>query len=348
MAQIPGGGLKFSTPDVRSKSDLGGIAFTAVPLRCLERIDCREGELSLEIWLAADSEASSCLKRILDLRRPDGSEAFYIGQWKSEFIVRTFNSRHAASGRYREVGLRQVLSTGRQSVLTVTSNGAGTHIYVNGRPAAQYPGLQLLQEGQKLEGHRLYLGNAPDLGCSWPREVFGLAPYDRALTSGEVCEAGGRRRAWGGTGAVACWSLADGAGGDVTADLSGSMNVLDIPRHLVFVKQFLGWAALRHLPLSDLVLNLLGFVPFGLLVSLRITAAGRLSIRSCGLATLALGFGVSLLIETVQVFLPGRDSSLLDLVANTVGTAAGALIALVVFIRCSRVRGLIKSGHSPS
>ena len=333
VAQIPGGGLKFSAPSNSSKRDRGGIVFTAAPLRCHATADCRKGEFSLEIALAAGSEASTCLKRILDLRWPDGSEAFCIAQWKASFIVRTFNSPLAADEPYREIGVRDVLAAGRQSVVTVTSSGAGTHIYVDGRPAKQYPGFRLLQEGQTLEGHRLYLGNAPDLNCPWPGEVFGLALYGRALTPEEVCEAGGRRQACGEPGAVACWSFGDSAGGEVTADLSGSGNALNMPRDLVFAKRFLGWADLRHFPFSDLTLNLLGFVPFGFLVSLRISATGRLSIRGSGLPTLALGFGVSLLIETAQVFLPGRDSSLLDLAANTVGTAAGALMAMVALKR---------------
>jgi hypothetical protein len=42
---------------------------------------------------------------------------------------------------------------------------------------------------------------------------------------------------------------------------------------------------------------------------------------------------VSLAIEVTQVWLPGRDSSLLDLMANTVGTAMGAVPAIVCAAR---------------
>jgi hypothetical protein len=54
-----------------------------------------------------------------------------------------------------------------------------------------------------------------------------------------------------------------------------------MPRDLVFEKPFLAGRS-PALPLSDLALNLLGFVPFGFLVSLRIAAAGRLSGWGCG------------------------------------------------------------------
>ena len=335
VAPIPSGGLKFSAPSNSSKSELGGIVFTPLPLKCHATSGCREGEISLTIGLSAGSEACTCLKRILDLRGPNGSEAFYFGQWKSYFIVRTFNAPAAAGKSYREIGVRDVLAAGRQSVITVTSSSAGTSIYVHGRLTGHYPGFRLLQEHQMLQGHRLYLGNAPDLNCPWPGDVFSLALYARALTPEEACDAGRRREDYGGTGAAACWDFGSGAEQEVAADLSGSGNALDMPRNLVFTKRFLGWPDFQHLPLSDLALNLLGFVPFGFLMSLRILTAGRLSMRRTGLAALTLGFGVSLLIETVQVFLPGRDSSLLDLAANTVGTGAGTLIALVPSMRSS-------------
>jgi hypothetical protein len=333
VAAIPGGGLKFSAPGNGSKRDPGGIVFTAVPLQCHAGADCRKGELSLEIGLAADSEASTCLKRILDLRRPDGSESFYLGQWKSSFIIRTFNSPPAAGRPYRETGVRNVLAAGRQSVVKVASSGAGTLIYVDGRLAEQIPGFRLLQEGQTLEGHRLYLGNAPDLNCPWPGEIFSLVLFGRKLNPEEAFATNGRHEACVGTGAAACWNFGARGGGEVTADLSGSGNAFYMPRDLVFSKRFLGWDGLQRISASDLIINLLGFVPFGVLVSLRIAAAGRLSTRRVGLTALAFGLAVSLLIETVQVFLPGRDSSLVDLAANTVGTAAGVLMALMMPIR---------------
>jgi VanZ family protein len=48
----------------------------------------------------------------------------------------------------------------------------------------------------------------------------------------------------------------------------------------------------------------------------------------------ACGMLVSLLIETTQVFLPTRNSSLMDVLLNTVGSAAGALF----WSACRRVR----------
>jgi VanZ family protein len=42
--------------------------------------------------------------------------------------------------------------------------------------------------------------------------------------------------------------------------------------------------------------------------------------------TVLLGFVFSLAIELLQVYLPTRDSSLLDLICNVVGTLIGVII----------------------
>jgi len=68
----------------------------------------------------------------------------------------------------------------------------------------------------------------------------------------------------------------------------------------------------------DWVLNLLLLVPFGVLLLLAGAHVSR--------ATLA-GFGLSLLIEGAQVFIPVRHTQSTDLVLNTAGALLGALVA---------------------
>jgi hypothetical protein len=58
-----------------------------------------------EIELRAENEESFCLKQIIDLRRPDGTKAFYLGKWKSYLIVHTFNEPLAGRKPYREIGV---------------------------------------------------------------------------------------------------------------------------------------------------------------------------------------------------------------------------------------------------
>jgi glycopeptide antibiotics resistance protein len=81
---------------------------------------------------------------------------------------------------------------------------------------------------------------------------------------------------------------------------------------------------------SDIVLNVIGFVPWGVSFAICLQARRTMdSTRTIALSTLT-AFGISLFIEILQVYLPSRDSSLLDLIMNTFGGLIGAGLAIVL------------------
>lgn len=71
--------------------------------------------------------------------------------------------------------------------------------------------------------------------------------------------------------------------------------------------------------LADGILNLCLFVPFGL--ALGWNARSPAKAVFCGLL-------LSTTVELAQMWIPGRDPSLSDIIANTIGTSVGALIGL--------------------
>jgi VanZ family protein len=82
----------------------------------------------------------------------------------------------------------------------------------------------------------------------------------------------------------------------------------------------------RPVPAFDVVVNVIGYLPLGFLAVLaaypRLRGAGALAFGlACAVAT-------SFLLESLQLYLPSRTSSNLDLLANTAGGAAGALVAV--------------------
>lgn len=88
----------------------------------------------------------------------------------------------------------------------------------------------------------------------------------------------------------------------------------------------------------DFVVNALAYLPLGFFVALvprRRPPFGRLSVA------MAAGVALSFAMETLQMFLPPRDANAFDLVANTAGTLAGGLVA-VVFVRSATMRGAIR------
>jgi hypothetical protein len=131
---------------------------------------------------------------------------------------------------------------------------------------------------------------------------------------------------------------------------------LVIPEHFApYERVYLGWDPdwiKRSSDWLDIALNILGFIPFGILMIFAARAKKCLSVlvpeclsedkegtRGGGVGTsgrkkvvavvlaVVAGFVVSFAIEYLQAYLPSRDSSLRDLVTNSLGTAMGAVIA---------------------
>jgi glycopeptide antibiotics resistance protein len=78
---------------------------------------------------------------------------------------------------------------------------------------------------------------------------------------------------------------------------------------------------------SDLVGNVFLFMPFGIDVAYELRQR-RFRPRATFLLIVILSAGLSLLVETLQVFLPWRASSWIDICTNTTGGAIGALMYL--------------------
>jgi hypothetical protein len=79
--------------------------------------------------------------------------------------------------------------------------------------------------------------------------------------------------------------------------------------------------------LKDIALNIAGFVPFGVFFSLWLRFSKNLTALNTFGISLFLGFFLSLSIELAQSYFPARDSSFIDVMSNTLGTAAGISIA---------------------
>jgi VanZ family protein len=89
--------------------------------------------------------------------------------------------------------------------------------------------------------------------------------------------------------------------------------------------------------LRDVVLNVVLYAPLGAAAFLAMRR--RLGARLGLPAAVALGFALSASMELLQAYDDHRDTSLLDLVANTAGSAAGALLAVFFEPAAERLAG---------
>jgi hypothetical protein len=85
----------------------------------------------------------------------------------------------------------------------------------------------------------------------------------------------------------------------------------------------LGWGYNR----GDVIINVLGFVPLGFLAMGLLTEMRRTGFWQSLGWVVAFCLCVSLSIELVQYFLPGRSSSLVDVLTNTLGALVGATLS---------------------
>lgn len=76
----------------------------------------------------------------------------------------------------------------------------------------------------------------------------------------------------------------------------------------------------------DAVINLLAYLPFGFLVGLTLRA--RFGALPSVILSLCIGVSLSASMEYLQMYLPSRTSSNLDLLNNSAGALAGALLAV--------------------
>ncbi len=90
---------------------------------------------------------------------------------------------------------------------------------------------------------------------------------------------------------------------------------------------------------NDLVANILGYLPFGLIMCIAHLRSGRGPLAAAVLTVLA-GSAVSYLVELTQYALPARVPSITDWMLNTLGMAWGALAALTL-----SALGLVEMWH---
>lgn len=227
-----------------------------------------------------------------------------------------------------------VFQGGSKTVLTITSMSGKTALYVNGILLHTSSRFALIDND--LTG-KLILGNSARAD-GWSGQVLGLGIYHSALSAAQVHEhsllwASGKMSAAMNQDAVALY-LFDKSSDGVIDDTIG-VNSLEISSHYrvacpAFLKpiwkqyrsRWDGWRTWSYW--SDVLLNIMGFVPLGFILTAHLSRQGT-SIRSRILALL-LGVTLSVVIEVTQYFLPTRNSSMTDLLMNTIGTAVGVML----------------------
>ena len=295
-----------------------------------------EGTDSCTLELLLQPASTQSVYTILGFYGPNRSRLFLVRQWTDGLLVSDASVGAQSLTRATKFDVDHAFHPGKLFLLTIASGPNGTSVYLDGRLAQVFPRFRILQDD--LSG-QIVLGTSPTDYQPWPGQIRGLAIYSRELVSADVFR---HYRDWTNqdstssriqppdlNGAVARYAFNEGGGREIHNQVATGPDLEIPPRFSVPHKAFLQlpwkeFTADRDYAV-DLLLNIAGFVPLGVVVYSY--WAWAKNPRRAVLYTVLIGGFLSLAIEVLQAYIPRRVSGMTDIITNTLGAALGALIA---------------------
>jgi len=296
-----------------------------------------ENPITVELWLQPKIELDSFIARILSMYDGNKSEEFFIGQWKYDLILGSHIIKPSNNNKYKEVSLDNMLIRDKRIFITITSGNTGTTIYIDGKEVESYPKFSLIDDNSS-SGYFI-IGNSPMGKQYWTGEIYGLAIYKNLIAPVQVLK---NYNAWIKNGSpdtlddnnnIALY-LFDEKTGALVKDHTGSKDLM-IPKTFIPIKRIflsLDWENIKFNGsfIKDSIINFFGFIPFGFLFLAFLWKTAPVRKLRLSMLVILAGGGLSLIIEIIQVNLPSRSSSLLDLILNTVGTGVGVILFNII------------------
>ncbi|HEY4054131.1 MAG TPA: VanZ family protein [Terriglobales bacterium] len=284
------------------------------------------GERSIEFWAQPDQvDDSGTLVAFFDSAGP---RQLSVSQSLSDLEIHLESTNAWRSVKTQRMYAADAFHKGESAFWTVTFGPSGTMIY---HDVAVIGRSSMKPSGSEVSG-RLVVGNSP-FGNSWSGVLRGLAVYDTALNRAQIAR---HYASWTKEGSPALTSddacialyLFNEHAGRLVRNKVRWENDLYIPtKYMVLRKTLLDpvWKAFEWSRgfWMDALINVTGFIPFGCAFCAYFSARG---LRSPALLASTFGAAVSVFIELTQAHLPTRDSSMSDLINNTVGSVLGAAV----------------------
>lgn len=247
-------------------------------------------------------------------------EQLVIGQWQNSLVIMTGASYKDGGNEPRiiyDFTKTIEVSSSNSIEIHLTSTRNGTTLSIADEIVANDPYMELrLPEGQ----FRVTLGNSLDKSHGWPGELvrFKLESCILPLVFDSAATADGCSTR---TNVIANYDFTYKKVESNIGDIDNSQLLL-FPS--VWRPQTISWLSTDSIfinsfasVLKDIVINIVGFFPIATIFYIVLLSFGNSFSR---IAYCVLGcFALSLTIESIQIFIPSRTSSLADLVANTLG-----------------------------
>ena len=316
---MPGPGLRFTrTSLVRSEEPLN------LP-------NPASNDVSLEIWLQPVPRQPS--PTLLTIYSQERKVSLRLMIYEEYLVIRRYVTISPGRQKKFEVDVADLVHPGRPTLVTIASSQRGTSVYYDGALAQSFPQYRLSRQDFCGE---LILGTTPRDYSHWEGDLRGIAIYNAGLSAQQALE---HFHAWTGPSPertllgdfpYALYTFQDGSGPVARNAVVGAPDLVLPSRftvpHKAVLELFWRDVHLNWSYTQDVVLNILGFVPFGLF-AYALFAHNSTPTRAVWLAFL-FGCAVSFFIEATQAFMPTRDSDTTDLINNAAGSAIGAFLGL--------------------
>lgn len=325
--------IEFTVPGIVTTSKPIDIASNGMTDSC-----------SVELWLSPANITQGAV--ILGLYSPDNPRQLEFHQWTDGLLV----THEVGSAHYQPMSTKfdvdHAFQPGRWVLITAVFQPSGTTVYLNGRSPHFFSRFRI--STRDVSG-QIVLGSSAADYAPWSGEIRGLAIYATALTSEDALT---HYQDWTRgdiaateptsvklsdayrTGAVARYDFSEGSGSEVRNQLGSPPN-LEIPAAFnipdkPWLRSVTDEFAPNWMYATDLVLNILGFTPLGILLC-RCWQLSKTRKESVLYATLS-GTALSLTIEVLQFYVPRRDSGMTDIITNSLGTWLGAWLSQTAII----------------
>lgn len=309
-----------------------GIAFTK-PFDPMLAVNSGEAAaFSVEIAFTSDHRRKNGFGLLFMIHDGDDASQLLMGQWRSQIVFMNGDD-FDHSRKAPRITADTATAASKTIVATLVSGPGGTRLYMDGGLVLEKKGLRMTLPGGNRRS-RLVMGNSVYGDNPWEGSVYGFAVYPHALTPAEVANhhdrwLKSRDFSFALGEETSLLYLFDERSGGEAIDRSGRGRHIDLPAAVTVLKpRILAFAPDKFRFssnfLQDVILNFIGFVPFGLVFTAILLRVCGLRVGNAMAAVVLMGFAVSLAIEIGQAWIPSRSSSLLDLLLNTGGAASGA------------------------
>jgi|GEM_PF-135609 len=302
-----------------------GTIYTKAPPKKLSQLE----EFTILLSLSSDYYDSNGYGRILTYSNDCDEMNFMIGQWEDAFVFRLNADYKEKPVHFETEG---ILKKGKDTWIAIVYDKEHLLLYQDGVKKHEKK-VGFLRFSTWDDTYPLAIGCEADGTYCWKGKIYRVSIFNRAFTGEDLrsLPLSVKEKL-----PLISYNFREVSDHRIIKDQG-----MGVPADLTVHKYFKPYRRmvlnmLRFDPktfsyyMMDIFINLIGFIPLGFLLSAYLNRK-TLFVKNTLIMSFLTGFGVSIIIELLQVFLPSRNSDLIDLTANTFGSVIGAFMFIMMY-----------------